>query len=82
MFFFLSPLAFMCVFLSWLPKAQLWRLEVACWEDSSPWSQEWSDEGELAAARPRQLDGIDAIRSQTGRWNVSTKDYASLSFWL
>ena len=37
-FAFLSPLASMLVFLFWLPKAQLWRLEVASRENSNPWS--------------------------------------------
>lgn len=50
----------------WLPRAQLWRLEVASQEDSDSWSQERSDEGEVLEARPRQLGGVDAIRSQSG----------------
>ena len=66
-------------FSCWLPKAQLWRLEVAAQEDSESWSQERSDEGEGGEARPRQLDGVDATRSQTGGSSVSPKDCSSLS---
>ena len=66
--------------LFWLPKAQLWRLKVASQEDSDSWSQERTDEGEVDEARPRQLEGIDVMRSQTGGSDMITKDYWSLSF--
>ena len=77
---FLLLRACIIVLSCWLPKPQLWRLEVASQEDWNPWSEQRSDEGEMVAARPRQLDGLGAIRSQTGGTTVATKDYISLSF--
>ena len=78
----LLQIACVVVLSYWLPKAQLWRLEVASQEDSDSWSQKRSNEGEVGKARPRQLDGVDAMRSQTGGSSVCTKDYCSLSFSL
>ncbi len=76
------PKCLRCVLSCWPPKAQLWRLEVASQEDSNSWSQERSDEGEVGEARPRQLDGVDAIISQNGGSSVFTKDCCSLSLSL
>lgn len=36
----------------------------------------------MGEARPRQLDCVDAIGSQSGGSSVFTKDYGSLSFSL
>ena len=63
-------------------KVQLWWLKAASNVDPELWSQKRSDEGELGETRPRQLGGVEAMRSQTGGTVAirSTKDFKSLSF--
>ena len=45
--------------LCFLPKDQLWRLQVASTKDPELWAKEWSDEGELVEVKSRQLGGIE-----------------------
>ena len=45
--------------LRFLPKDQLWRLQVASTKDPELWTKEWSDKGELVEVKSRQLGGIE-----------------------